>query len=302
MKKTDLSWIRFHEDAVLFREAVNFTAARTGFPARLIEKDYFCTLLLAYLSPEMSEQVVFKGGTCLTKVLVGFYRLSEDLDFAISLPVDSSRASRSRCVETMKVAVGEVVEAVPGFRLLRPLQGANNSMQYVGAVGYDSPVTGQVDTIRIEISLREPLLMPVLNGSAETILLDPITGRAMVPSVVVPCISKTEALAEKTRAALTRRAIAIRDFYDIDHAVEVLGINPHDPELAELIQRKLAVPGNGPLNSGLGRRDELRRQLDTRLRPALRQEDFDRFDLDRAIHMVNGLARSAGDDYGAGAE
>ena len=31
--------IRFHEDTVLFREAVNFTAAQTGFAARLIEKD-----------------------------------------------------------------------------------------------------------------------------------------------------------------------------------------------------------------------------------------------------------------------
>ena len=30
-----------HEDADLFAEAINFTAATTGFAARLIEKDYF---------------------------------------------------------------------------------------------------------------------------------------------------------------------------------------------------------------------------------------------------------------------
>lgn len=40
----------FHADADLFREALNFTAARTGFVPRLIEKDYFCTLLLAHLA------------------------------------------------------------------------------------------------------------------------------------------------------------------------------------------------------------------------------------------------------------
>lgn len=35
--------------------------------------------------------------------------------------------------------------------------------------------------------------------------------------VMLPCISKIEAFAEKFRAAMTRREVAIRDFYDIDH-------------------------------------------------------------------------------------
>jgi len=49
MPRSELPTIRFHEDVTLFREAVNFTAAQTAFAAGLIEKDYFCTLLLAYL-------------------------------------------------------------------------------------------------------------------------------------------------------------------------------------------------------------------------------------------------------------
>lgn len=44
MSQPDRPTIRLHEDADLFREAVNFTAAETSFPARLIEKDYFCAL------------------------------------------------------------------------------------------------------------------------------------------------------------------------------------------------------------------------------------------------------------------
>jgi hypothetical protein len=42
MRAPDLPPIRNHEDPVLFREALSFTAAETGFTARLIEKDYFC--------------------------------------------------------------------------------------------------------------------------------------------------------------------------------------------------------------------------------------------------------------------
>lgn len=68
MSKAEPPAIRAHEDAVLFREAVSFTAAETGFAPRLIEKDYFCTVLLAYLSAAAGAELVFKGGTCLAKV------------------------------------------------------------------------------------------------------------------------------------------------------------------------------------------------------------------------------------------
>jgi len=87
--------VRVHEDLSLFREAVNFTTAETGFASRLIEKDYFCTVLLACLASEMDDKLVFKGGTCLAKVHADFYRLSEDLDFVIPVPVTSTRSQRS---------------------------------------------------------------------------------------------------------------------------------------------------------------------------------------------------------------
>ena len=41
--------------------------------------------------------LTFKGGTSLNKIHAGFYRLSEDLDFSISMPVDSARSDRSSC-------------------------------------------------------------------------------------------------------------------------------------------------------------------------------------------------------------
>ena len=41
--------IDYHRDADLFRAALVFTAAQTGFSERLIEKDYFCSVALADL-------------------------------------------------------------------------------------------------------------------------------------------------------------------------------------------------------------------------------------------------------------
>jgi len=36
----------YHDDLQRFRDSLRFTEAESGFSARLIEKDYFCTLIL----------------------------------------------------------------------------------------------------------------------------------------------------------------------------------------------------------------------------------------------------------------
>jgi hypothetical protein len=74
----------------LFREAVSFTHQRVGFPERLIEKDYVCTIILEFLTAAHPD-LVFKGGTCLAKIYANFYRMSEDLDFVIPMPIDAPR-------------------------------------------------------------------------------------------------------------------------------------------------------------------------------------------------------------------
>lgn len=283
--------LNLHDDLALFREAINFTASRTGFNARLIEKDYFCTALLAYLTRHGGSQLVFKGGTCLAKVHAGFYRLSEDLDFMIPMPVDASRSERRQAAVRIKKAVADVADHVAVFEAVEPLQGANSSTQYNGAVGYDSPATGQRETILIEVSVREPLLMPAKKAPAKTILLDPITGDAAVQPLAVNCIALTEAMAEKFRAALSRKDVAIRDFYDLDYAVEHLGLDPSDDQLMRMVCQKLAVPGNLPVDIGADRSAALRRQLDARLKQVLRDNEFQAFDLGRAISVVAAIVQ-----------
>lgn len=284
--------IKLHEDQELFREAVNLTSAETAFAARLIEKDYFCSVLLEHLAAVTGGQLVFKGGTCLAKVHAEFYRLSEDLDFVLPMAVDAPRSERSKRAVGLKKVVAALPRAQPCFRVVEPLQGANESTQYISSVGYVSALSRQEETITIEISLREPLLTPTVTGAARTILLDPVSGAPLVPAVPVRCISKTEAVAEKFRAALTRREAAIRDFYDLDYAARKHEVRTEDAELITLVRQKLAVPGNEPVNMVPVRLAELRRQLDARLKPVLRERDFSEFDLDRAYKMVAEMAKA----------
>jgi len=286
----DPTELNLHKDIALFREAVNFTASRTGFNPRLIEKDYFCTVLLAYLSDHGGDQLVFKGGTCLAKVYAGFYRLSEDLDFTIPLAIDASRTQRRQAVAATKDTVSQLADHLQGFTVAQPLTGANNSTQYNGAVGYKSPTTGQPESILVEISIREPLLMAATSVQTKTLLLDPIGGEAIAPDIVMNCIAMDEAMAEKCRAALSRRDVAIRDFYDLDYAVSHLDLDPANPRLIEMVRQKLTVPGNSPVDVGPERLADLKRQLNTRLRTVLRDKDFQAFDLDQAFRLVTAMA------------
>jgi predicted nucleotidyltransferase component of viral defense system len=275
----------------LFREALSFTAARTGFPAGLIEKDYLGTVLLAYLGSVDSEHV-FKGGTCLAKVYGEFYRLSEDMDFAIPMPPEASRTERSKKIVALKQAISRLPVDAGFFGSVTPLRGANDSTQYLGAVHYTSRVDGQDQTLQIEVSLRELLLRPVTAGMARTLLLDPVSDGPAVEELPVRCIDATEALAEKFRAALTRREVAIRDFYDIAHVVRNLGVRPMDDDFLELVRLKLAVPGNEAINVSQDRLSQLRGQLDGRLKPVLRRKDFEGFDLDSTFTVVAQVARA----------
>ena len=282
-----MNW--FHKEAEIFRDALALTRERTGFAERLIEKDYFCTALLEYLAAA-ANKLVFKGGTCLAKVHANFYRLSEDLDFVIPMPTDAPRAKRSKQATAVKEAVATLPRQIPFFRLVEPLTGANNSTQYNAVIGYASLVGRQEETIKIEVALREPLLLDPLNDLAQTILLDPVSRKPLLKPLEVRCIAKMEAFAEKFRAALSRREVAVRDFFDLDYAVRRLGLQSENPELIDLVRRKLSVPGNEPVDVSANRLAALRQQVGPQLQPVLRREDFAEFDLERAFQTVATMA------------
>lgn len=290
MSKPDQAPNCHYNDPVLFREALAYTVAETGFAARLVEKDYFCTVLLAYLAP-LSADLAFKGGTCLAKVHADFYRMSEDLDFAIPSPCDASRGERISRVTNLKQGIEKLPEHLPVFRVNQPLIGANASKQYLAEIGYVSLNTGEPETIKLEVALREPLLAPPLAASARTILLNPISAKPCVAPVTITCLSLQESFAEKFRAALSRREPAIRDFFDIDYAARKLGICEEDAGMVEMVRQKLAIPGNGPVDTSPARLDSLRRQVESQLKPVLRDVDYREFDLERAISLVKRMGR-----------
>ncbi|MBM4093342.1 MAG: nucleotidyl transferase AbiEii/AbiGii toxin family protein [Planctomycetes bacterium] len=282
----------YHEDAELFGAALSFTQSDSGFTARLIEKDYYCSLLLKGLVAAATPQWAFKGGTCLSKVHSDFYRMSEDLDFAYSVAAEAPRSRRSAMVAPMKEHFAKLPKRLACFTVVDMLRGYNNSTQYIGQLSYRSSVTGQDEPVKVEFSIRETILEPMEALPARTLLSDPFRLTAAVPPFPVPVLSHREAYAEKLRAALTRGEPAVRDFYDIDHGVRSGGLDTTDPRLIELVAKKLAVAGNDPIDVSQGKYDALGRQTRGQLRPVLRETDFSAFDLARAFAIVTDIARA----------
>jgi predicted nucleotidyltransferase component of viral defense system len=290
---TESTRLRWHEDPDAFLDLLTLTAARTGFQVRLVEKDYFCSVLLQYLAASCPG-LVFKGGTCLAKVHMEFHRMSEDLDFTIPVPLGSTRLTRSRLADELKRSVSEIERRLSSFRLVTAGTGANNSTQYNAVVAYTSRGGLREETIKIEAGLREPLMTPAIRGEARTLLLGPGSDRALIPALPLTCLSSAETMAEKLRAALSRRDAAIRDFYDVDHAVHRRSYRVVDPAFLMLVRRKLELPGNLAVDLSTARLASLKAQVNTALEPVLRPRDFASFDLDRAFSTVAEVAAALG--------
>jgi predicted nucleotidyltransferase component of viral defense system len=130
-----------------------------------------------------------------------------------------------------------------------------------------------------------------VQGEAHTLILSPVTEKRMAPPIYATSLSWEEAMAEKLRAALTRRQPAIRDFYDIFHAISTLNFSIQNPDLIELVKAKLAVPGNSAINLSDEKLESLRAQLVSELEPVLRPHDFSNFDLGWTYAQLQPIVR-----------
>ncbi len=166
------------------------------------------------------------------------------------------------------------------------LRGHNQSRQYAARLGYRSALTGKSEQLRLEIALREPVLLGVAKTNAKTALCLPMTEREAVAAVPVCVLHPLEVYAEKVRAALTRQPEpAIRDFFDIVVGIDGGLYDHRDDDFARLVERKLQVQGQVH-DLSAERLERLRAQRETQLRPVLRTRDFEAFSLDRAIAII----------------
>lgn len=99
--------MNLHRDREAFEELLIGAANELAIPTNIIEKDYYVTIALKSLSEKL-EDMVFKGGTSLTKCYQLLDRFSEDID--ISYTAQSGNPGEARKRKLKKAVVATMAE------------------------------------------------------------------------------------------------------------------------------------------------------------------------------------------------
>lgn len=102
-----------HENSNLFEEAVVAAAQRMNIPEIFIEKDYWVTFVLKTIfSSELAKEVVFKGGTSLSKCYKIIQRFSEDIDLVVLKNSGENDNQLKRKIKALGTAVSTAIPEI----------------------------------------------------------------------------------------------------------------------------------------------------------------------------------------------
>ena len=225
----------------------NFLASikdKTNITAlELIEKDFYLDVLLTKLN---LEGYVFKGGTCLAKAYLDYFRFSEDLDFTF---IDqklwegkSTKSIKKICKEKIN-NLGEQLEKIGlSFKFNKKdikyvMLGSNNKL-VTFKVHYISVLTGNPSFIKIQINFLEKIMfVPQKKELLPLIKLNQFTKEDQIyfkefldfyKPIKIKVYDIKEIVAEKVRSLLTRKAIKSRDAIDLLFIYNKFKIRPQD--------------------------------------------------------------------------
>ncbi|MDI6737746.1 MAG: nucleotidyl transferase AbiEii/AbiGii toxin family protein [Nanoarchaeota archaeon] len=231
------------------KEFIEFLADKLKIERKeLLEKDIILQGLLAGLCaiPEFHDNFAFKGGTCLIKCYLGYYRFSEDLDFTYLSQKQFSGKSEKQIRKILSGKINDIASMILALSEKQGLdfKGDKHNKQYIEIGGsnkfvtfkawYFSQILGVKTFVKIQISFVEKLIFKpkevfanslIAKGHEKEInfLFPDYSFLLKLPKPKVYDLMEIDA--EKVRAILTRRGIKARDFVDVFMIYKKKGIN-----------------------------------------------------------------------------
>jgi len=207
---------------MISREEVETLARMNRVSPYYQEKHYLMSLVLSSLYSQVSDELIFKGGTYLW-FFHKLPRASEDLDFTAVGEVD------------MNGIIGVLMDDLAAYGINVARRDRTGYISFTTRLAMEGPIFDGVNRnhIRFEVSMRADLARDPVFASFRSPYTD-------VPNFTVLGMDPVEVMAEKTRAML-RRSKA-RDMFDVHH---LMGMGVAFD--ADLVREKLAlyeiVPG-----------------------------------------------------------
>jgi len=231
------------------KEFIDDIAVRFDIKRRdLLEKDILIQKILLNLVEDdfFSKNFAFKGGTCLIKCYLGYYRFSEDIDFTwIDQPVFKYKSQKEirRLVSEYKDKVGKLIINISkncGFDFILDKDnkkyiefgGGNKFVTF--KVWFDSEILKRKSFIKIQVNFVEDIKFEISKRKVRNLLsnrkdkelevLYNTDYKNYTTIINLFTYDIKEIVCEKVRAILTRRGFKARDFVDIFLISENYGI------------------------------------------------------------------------------
>ncbi|MFQ3474766.1 hypothetical protein HKK80_00690 [Halonotius sp. F2-221B] len=178
---------------------VRTLARQDSVTAGLAEKNYVNSwILYAIYQSSLSEELVFKGGTALSKLYFPeVWRFSEDLDFTATQPVSSVKPTLREALDKAESESGIEFEITNFYTAGDPPEYIQVDIQYEAVLGHKN-------TTQLDLTLDESMFFTSTTHTHDF---------EDVPEFKLQAYSVEEILVEKLRS-LYQRARA-RDYYDI---------------------------------------------------------------------------------------
>ena len=269
--------------ADLCREA----AARESVQPYLVEKDYYLTRLLWALGSRFEDKLLLKGGTLLSKVDLGFFRMSEDADFVIPEAASTNRGANMRRINVVRDALTELEPLIGVKRSFPSGEDSDKGAHRLWALAYPSEFGA--NSMQLEVSLRRCVRKP-RRVRLSQLIEDPMLGDFTAANCWA--VNADEARAEKVRAAFTREAI--RDFYDLDRIADTEAdlTSTGFISLVDVKLQELGAPRFKDQVRPFGLTQQRRRALDVGLKQELAvvlRTNAPAFDLDKMLQRFEHL-------------
>jgi len=217
------------------REFIEEISRILELPTDLLEKDFILHRILLSLSKtKFAEEFAFKGGSCLIKHYLGYYRFSIDLDFTFinqSIFKGLSQKSIRRLLSEKIDSIGTLFEHI-SEKIDLEFKCNKSDKRYVELGGGNKFLTfklwfhsilGPKTFVKIQINFLEDIVFPIKEVRLKSIcpksekldFLFPKLYRDYRELISFKVYDIREILCEKIRAILTRRGLKERDFIDV---------------------------------------------------------------------------------------
>lgn len=250
-----------------FLDILNFSN-KQNFNIYKFEKDFLLTLVLIKFW-EKYPDLIFKWWTCLNKVYFPYFRLSEDLDFVLNADL-WARARKTLLKEYENNFIEDLDLLWVKLREERTKFDSYKLAMFT--FEYNSVINNSIQTIKIDISLKNKLQLKPLPWKIQSIYVDKILEENIFSDHFINCTDLKESMSEKLRASLTRTTPAIRDFFDIWYVKNNSDFDFFENDFKNLVDIKLKeVDYKYTLEDNF---ELLKKQIKTDLKPVL-NENFD---------------------------